>query len=135
MPNFALQNQRFLFFKKAKTNRVIKMILYQIHRISNTFISNNNERKNKTKMQATSEPPMNQISQHVLYLYAQSEVYHGIYADTKTNLWQIKKNLGIYLSQEGFCVFTNKTSQFRNVLLVSSNLPKKPTKISEGFLT
>ena len=67
MPNFALQNQRFLFFKKAKTNRVIKMILYQINRISNTFISNNNERKNKTKMRATSAPPMNQISQHVLY--------------------------------------------------------------------
>ena len=67
MPNFALQNQHFLFLKKAKTNRVIKMILYQIHRISNTFISNNNERKNKTKMQATSAPSMNQISQHALY--------------------------------------------------------------------
>ena len=46
--------------------------------------------KNKTKIRATSAPPMNQISQHVLYLYAQSEVYHGIYADSKTNLWQMK---------------------------------------------
>ena len=51
--------------------------------------------KNKTKIRATSAPPMNQISQHVLYMYAQSEVYHGIYADSKTNLRQMKKNLGI----------------------------------------
>ena len=47
--------------------------------------------KNKATMQATSAPPMNRISQHVLYLYAQSEVYRGIYADLKTNLWQMKK--------------------------------------------
>ena len=46
---------------------IIKIILYQIHSISNSFISNNNERKNKTKMRATSAPPMNQISHHVLY--------------------------------------------------------------------
>ena len=46
--------------------------------------------KNKTKMQATSTTPMNQISQHALYMYAQSEVYHGIYAESKTNLWQMK---------------------------------------------
>ena len=92
---------------------VIKMILYQIHSISNSFISNNNERKNKTKMRATSAPHMNQISQHVLYtrqtkfimaesnilqnqrfLYKKSKTIwnsHVIFADSKTNLWQMKK--------------------------------------------
>ena len=56
----------FSAVRVQNTNMVIKITLYHINRIPNSFYINNDEKTTKKIMRTTSAPPMNQISQHGL---------------------------------------------------------------------